>query len=135
MNETMIERHNSVVRPTDIWYCLGDVTFDVKNFARIASRLNGHKRLILGNHDDGRNYDLLRWFEKVTLWRIFKDHNFVCTHIPIPITQFRHKVQFNVHGHIHQNLMDEPWYINICVEHTNYTPLSLDEVKQRMPQL
>jgi calcineurin-like phosphoesterase family protein len=34
-----------------------------------------------------------------------------------------------LHGHIHQNLIDEPEYVNNCVEHTNYSPRSMDEIK------
>lgn len=132
MNETMIERWNSVIKVQDKVWHLGDVTFKPNQFARIASRLHGHKRLLVGNHDDPKNYELTRWFEKVQLWRIFKDENFVCTHIPIRIDQFRGKVQFNVHGHIHQNVIDDPQYVNICVEQTNYTPLSMDELKERL---
>jgi calcineurin-like phosphoesterase family protein len=131
MNETMIANWNAVVRPSDKVYHLGDVTFRVNHFASIAQRLNGQKRLIVGNHDDPKNLELTRWFEKVQLWRIFKDENFVCTHIPIREDQFRYKVGFNVHGHIHQNKIDDPRYVNVCVEHTCYTPLSMDEVRDR----
>jgi calcineurin-like phosphoesterase family protein len=132
MNETMIERWNSVVKPHDKIYHLGDVTFRPNKLAAIMCRLHGHKRLLLGNHDNGASYELTRWFEKVHLWRIFKEENFVCTHIPIRQDQFRYKVEYNVHGHIHQNVIDDRQYINICVEQTNYTPLSMDEIKARM---
>lgn len=132
MNETMIERWNSVVTVTDKVYHLGDVTFRTKDFGRIGSRLNGHKRLLVGNHDDVKDMNLTRWFQKIHLWRIFKSENFVCTHIPIPKDQFRHKVHYNVHGHIHQNVIADPQYVNICVEQTNYTPLSMDEIKARL---
>lgn len=129
MNETMIERWNSVVKPFDKVYHLGDVTFRVGKLAAIMCRLNGHKRLLLGNHDDGKNYELTRWFDKVQVWRIFKDENFVCTHIPILPGQFRAKVEYNVHGHTHQNVIDDEQYINICVEQTNYTPVSMEELR------
>ena len=131
MNEVMIERWNSVVRPQDKVYHLGDVTFKPNVYARIAKRLNGHKRLQLGNHDNGSNLALTRWFERVSLWRIFKDENFVCTHIPIRVDQFRYKVEYNVHGHLHQNVIEDRQYVNVCVEQTNYTPLSMDQVKDR----
>lgn len=131
MNETMIERWNSVIKPQDKVWHLGDVTFQVNKFARIACRLNGHKRLIGGNHDDLKNYELTRWFDKVQIWRIFKDENFICTHVPIRVDQFRYKVQYNVHGHIHQNVIADKQYINICVEQTNYTPVSMDELRDR----
>jgi calcineurin-like phosphoesterase family protein len=41
---------NSMVRPDDIVYVLGDVALSSHSAARVAS-LNGHKRLISGNHD------------------------------------------------------------------------------------
>jgi calcineurin-like phosphoesterase family protein len=128
MNETMIERWNKVVKPQDKIYHLGDVTFRVNQLARIMRRLNGHKRLLVGNHDDPKNLELTRWFDKVTLWRIFKDENFICTHVPIRQDQFRYKVEYNVHGHIHQNVIDDEQYINVCVEQTNYTPVHIDEL-------
>lgn len=131
MNEHMIANWNSVISPRDKVYHLGDVTFKPNKFAAIATRLNGHKRLIGGNHDDLKNFELTRWFDKVSIWRIFKDHDFVCTHIPIPSDQFRHKVHYNVHGHIHQNVIDNPRYVNVCVEQTNYAPLSIEQVKAR----
>ena len=128
MNETIIQNWNAVVKPGDKVYHLGDVTFKVNRLARIMSRLNGNKRLLLGNHDDGRNFDLLRWFEKVGIWRIFKDENFICTHVPIREDQFRYKVEYNVHGHTHQNVIGGR-YINVCVEHTNYAPVSMDALR------
>lgn len=131
MNETMIQRWNQVVGVMDKIYHLGDVTFRVNQLARIMSRLNGHKRLLVGNHDDPKNYELTRWFDKVQLWRIFKDENFVCTHIPILKEQFRHKVQYNVHGHLHQNKVPDEQYINICVEQTDYIPVSMDELRDK----
>jgi hypothetical protein len=33
-----------------------------------------------------------------------------------------------LHGHIHQNLIDDPQCVNMCVEHCNYTPVPLEEV-------
>ena len=55
MNEHMIDRWNSVVKPGDKVYHLGDVLFGTrkeewmnKNFPR----LNGQKRLVVGNHDN-----------------------------------------------------------------------------------
>jgi calcineurin-like phosphoesterase family protein len=131
MNEVMIDNWNEIVKPQDIIYHLGDVTFRVKDLGRIMSRLNGHKRLLVGNHDDPKNFELTRWFEKVGMWRLFKDEGFICTHVPIRADQFRYKVTHNVHGHIHQNTIDDEQYVNVCVEKTNYMPLSMDEVIQK----
>ena len=54
MNEYLIEQWNSVVKPGDIVYHLGDVTLGLNHrneFPRLVPRLNGSKRLIVGNHD------------------------------------------------------------------------------------
>jgi len=129
MNEVMIQNHNSVVTSdSDIVYNMGDVTTRPNDYARIASRLRGRQRLLVGNHDDVKNYQLTRWFPKVMLWRLFKDEQFIATHVPLRRDQFRYKVKANLHGHIHQNVIDDPVYINNCVEHTNYTPRSIDEI-------
>ena len=143
MDETMIANWNKKVPVVGAKiYHLGDVTFRPKNFAGIACRLNGnnHMRLIPGNHDDIMDPLLMKWFEKASIWRIFKDFGFVCTHIPIPHDQFRHKVKFNVHGHVHTNdqvkadgTLDQR-YINLCVEKHDYTPVHVDEIAAMMKE-
>jgi calcineurin-like phosphoesterase family protein len=50
MDEFMVERWNSVVRPSDHVYHLGDVTMKAPGLG-IVKRLNGKKRLVRGNHD------------------------------------------------------------------------------------
>lgn len=135
MNELMVERWNSVVRDGDKIYHLGDVTFDYgEDFRLLMSRLRGGKRLILGNHDMIKGTNLISFFKKVGLWRLFKDENFVCSHIPLRPDQMR-KVAFNVHGHIHERTMTEPQYVNVCVEQTDYTPVSLDQIKDKITSL
>ena len=82
MHEIMIEKWNKKVRPQDKVYHLGDVTFKYNHeFTELMFRLNGHKRLIVGNHDEIKNPTLLYPFEKVYMWRIFKEHNFVASHV------------------------------------------------------
>ena len=144
MNETMIQNYIALVKPHDKVYWMGDVTLRPNSLARIMCRLPGHKRLIGGNHDDLKNYELTRWFEKVGIWRIFKEHNIVVSHIPMHHDCFRHKVQYNVHGHTHQrhimigngpNYRRDPRYENVSCELTSYGPIHLDEVKARLRPL
>lgn len=134
MDETMIDNWNSVVQTNDKVYHLGDVCMcGSVRMEHILGRLNGRKRLILGNHDDIKGTPLGRFFQKITVWRIFKEHNFVCTHIPIRIENFR-MVQFNVHGHTHNYKQGYP-YINVCVETRNFTPVHLDQIKDEVKLL
>lgn len=132
MNETLIQNWNKVVTPQDKVYHLGDVIFGAnQNFDKILSRLNGKKRLIAGNHDDLKDQNLTKHFQKISLWRIFKEFDFLVSHVPIFHGEIR-KVKFNVHGHIHQNPDVSPFHLNISVEKTNYIPISVEEVIQRL---
>ena len=128
MDEALIKNWNERVKPGDRVYHLGDFAISPKHAAAIRPRLNGTIRLIVGNHDDIPklvNYGL---FQRVQLWRAFKEHGFTATHIPLAASQLRHGT-FNVHGHVHANNSElEPHHLNICVEQTNYAPLHLNEV-------
>lgn len=138
MNDYMIDRWNSVVKPGDKVYHLGDVYFG--NAGRYCLQfLNGKKRLILGNHDHGKDQELLARFEKIMVWRMFPEFGLLLTHVPIhrsglQKTGRRGQPDFeltNVHGHIHQNSSPEGPYRNVCVEHTGYTPVNIEELRVR----
>lgn len=126
MDELMIENWNKVVKDGDIVYHLGDVYFN-KGYTHLH-RLKGRKRLILGNHDDIKDMKLLNIFEKVMIWRIFKEFNCVLTHIPMHESGFYEKVDYNLHGHIHAQKSPTEQHINCCVEVMNYTPVSIEEI-------
>lgn len=136
MNEHMIEKWNSVVKPGDKVYHCGDFCF-TDNAVKYVSRLHGKKRLILGNHDDIKKNRLYDCFEKIQAWRVFKEYNFVVTHIPIHPGSFR-GMAYNIHGHLHgnevmteKNMVDKRYY-NVSVERLNYTPIHLEELIKRL---
>lgn len=132
MNETMIDNWNSVVRPGDKVYHLGDVLFGTNKQEWMNThwpRLTGSKRLVVGNHDNIKMLSSGCFFSKVMLWRIFKDWGLILTHVPLREDQFRDNAMLNVHGHIHQRPSPKGPYKCVCVEHTNYTPVNLEELK------
>jgi calcineurin-like phosphoesterase family protein len=138
MNMVMVANWNDHVKPQDKVYHLGDVAVGVKNasdFTNLMSILNGHKRLLLGNHDHIRS-PAYNAFEQIDLWTggKFKQYNFVASHIPLRPDQMRDG-EFNVHGHTHQNVLADKRYINVCVERTDYRPLHLDEIRERISEL
>lgn len=136
MNETMIDRWNSVVKPKDKVYHLGDVFFgDISNFLLLSMRLNGRKRLIPGNHDHQLE-GLAHVFEEIhPTWRNLKELGLVLTHIPVHQRTFTEQRGWakedvlNVHGHIHFEPPPEGQYVCVCVEHTEYTPVHVDEIR------
>jgi calcineurin-like phosphoesterase family protein len=148
MNETMIENWNKTVKPQDKVYHLGDVIFGSKiEFDGILSRLNGKKRLILGNHDHGKEKQLAPYFKEMSSSRQFVKDDFKCvlSHLPLHHQCIKRFGNFCVHGHCHSNIITkirqglgeriqeaDKHYKNVCVEQTNYTPINLDEIKQRI---
>jgi calcineurin-like phosphoesterase family protein len=135
MNEIMIQRWNEVVKICDKIYHLGDVFFGQKTWIEANwKRLNGKKRLIVGNHDDIPYIVKQRMFEKVEMWRMFSEHNILLTHVPIHVSvlgerRFKGIPMTNIHGHIQSNESPSPLHRCVCVEHTDYRPVNIDELK------
>lgn len=129
MDWDMVEKWNSVVKPNDHIYHLGDVYMKASKgyIENILQHLNGKKRLILGNHDNGQDQILHRHFEKIMMWRVFD--NAVLTHVPLREENIPGDKRINVHGHIHDNLSPQGPYKCVCVEQINYTPVNLDAIK------
>lgn len=134
MNEIIIERHNSCVKPGDKFYTLGDVFFgDREWFKRAWPRLMGSKRLIVGNHDDVPFLSSGGFFQKVQMWRVFAEFGILMSHVPLHESGLyrskdRDRPMLNVHGHIHQNKSPKGPYHCVCVEHTNYTPVHIEDL-------
>jgi len=130
MNEHMVERWNSVVKDGDLVYHMGDVYFGPQEFALYyLKQLKGRKRLIIGNHDDGKDTVLHKMFQKISMWRNFREFNVLLTHVPVhPATLGVRGCEYNAHGHIHQNTLGDEKYLNMCVEHHDYTPQHIEDV-------
>lgn len=135
MHEYMVEKWNGVVKDGDYVYHLGDVTFQYHGaFNSLMSRLKGNKRLIIGNHDKIWNPALQMNFQKVDLWKGFKERDFTASHIPLRLESLRDG-NFNVHGHIHQRASPTPNHINVSVEVRDYTPVHIDEITEEIKKV
>jgi len=140
MNEYILERWNSVVKPGDRVYHLGDVFFgDKEKFSAFFNRLHGSKRLIVGNHDDIKFLAKGNFFQKIQMWRMFPEYGLMFSHVPLHPSSLRRgppdsdtPLLVNCHGHIHQNPSPEGPYFNVSVEAINYTPMHIDEIVQRV---
>lgn len=136
MNEYMIQMHNQTVKPTDKVYFLGDVSFDKKGMDGILSRLNGHKRLILGNHDTFHMSAYIKHFDKImTSWRGLRG-DVIFTHHPLRLADgSNEKIRANVHGHIHRAHINDPRYFNVSVEVLDYIPIHVEDIFMRLKTL
>lgn len=133
MNVALMKNWNSVVRPEDEVIHGGDFMFGNKKFSdAILSKLNGTKILVTGNHDPQRVVESPGWAE--TAQKLTFDHEGYTIHIKHwpwepKLTEKIRKNVIYLHGHTHNNL---PQFTNnqisICVEHWNYTPVSIETI-------
>jgi len=131
------------VREDDYILHMGDVCMSkgtevAQRWLRIIGRMPGQKKLILGNHDKEagpvyKAYKNLAGFEIIPE---FIQNRVAFTHRPI--TSFHPAFDndlwdINVHGHTHGNPIypdidggadEAKTYINVCVEMTNYAPIT-----------
>jgi calcineurin-like phosphoesterase family protein len=146
MDEAMVKRWNDRVRPNDKVYHLGDVVINRK-FLNILSRLNGDKVLIRGNHDIFKLEDYTAYFRDVRGYHVM--NGLILSHVPIHADSIA-RFGANLHGHLHANRVMKPRAVNaktgevlygndidpryhcVCVEHTDYAPISLEEVYDRI---
>lgn len=129
MNEKMVENWNSVIRDEDIVYHLGDVYFGAGH--EVLPRLKGRKRLLLGNHDDGKDKRLHAVFQKIDVWRMFPEFDCLLSHVPVHESAL-YKTKFNIHGHVHRTSVKDERYINACVEVRDYKPVALEEIRDNV---
>ena len=129
MDEAMVERWNAVVRPCDHVYHLGDVAMRREQLQTVK-RLNGHKRLVFGNHDvyDYKSYTEVG-FKKLFGVRVID--GLLLTHIPVHAESLG-RFAANVHGHIHQQPCHAGRYVNVSVEAIDYRPVALEELKHKI---
>lgn len=144
MNECMLDNWNSVVKPGDKVYHLGDVMIGPKeDFLKFWPKLHGSKRLIVGNHDDIKWMAQKELFAKIQMWRMFPEFGLLLSHVPLHESSlYRYPSKddpesanktipklLNVHGHIHQNPSPSKDHRCVCVEHINYTPINIEELR------
>ena len=134
MNEVLIENWNSVVKPDDLVYHLGDV--GMHEPSKYLKRLNGKKVLIKGNHDSPSQ--MKGCFEQVLDSAVLEigGNKVNLSHYPYRenVGPYDGKFIFKMtkddgkwllHGHTHNStpkIFQKS--INLSVEHWNYKPAS-----------
>lgn len=131
MDDIMCQNWVRKVKNNDTIYHLGDVAIPRKSL-QLIGKLPGRKILIKGNHDIFKLHDYVGIFVDIRAYKTYPDKGIICSHIPISDRQLNNRFKFNVHGHMHTNSMEDSKYLNVCVEKTNYSPVLLDEVLERI---
>jgi len=126
----VIDSINSVVKPRDLLYILGDVAFDLTKLDLLNS-IPCQKKLIIGNHDKFPLEVYNKYFVSVHGFQKYKE--FWLSHCPIHPAELRGKI--NIHGHCHNNVIPDSHYINVGVEQLNSIPISLEQIRSYINKL
>lgn len=127
-DEELVRRWNDTVNKHDTVWHLGDAVFGADNLP-ILGRLNGIKRLVMGNHDHYPSTEYLKYFTH--LFGVVQLRGHILSHVPVH-TQQMGRFQGNIHGHMHSGTMNDPRYACVSVEHGNLAPILLDTVLNNM---
>ena len=125
MHEVILNNWNSRVTNGDTVYILGDISNRGKNEDLIAlvARLKGKKVLIVGNHEDIRDYRYKQLFHAIYDYFEITDHvdkqpyKLVLCHYPILMWNGQHNGTILMYGHLHDSI--EEAYFKKCLSEMN----------------
>ena len=125
MHEVILNNWNSRVTNGDTVYILGDISNRGKNEDLIAlvARLKGKKVLIVGNHEDIRDYRYKQLFHAIYDYLEITDHvdkqpyKLVLCHYPILMWNGQHNGTILLYGHLHDSI--EEAYFKKCLSEMN----------------
>lgn len=140
MDRSMIDLWNRCVTQKDHVYIIGDFAYRNEQPEEwYLSQLNGHKHLIIGNHDKKllQNEKAMGYFESVDkMMHITDNKKQICLcHFPIAEWNGFYRGHWHIYGHIHNKTRDVFQYLKIfdkalnagCMIH-GYQPVSFDEL-------
>jgi calcineurin-like phosphoesterase family protein len=138
MHQALMENCLARVTANDILVFGGDLTVgDVDATNELLRAIPAYKLNILGNHDTDRRERLKLAMDEVAacLEIDYQGASLFLSHYPVKESLLA-PGQLNVHGHIHHTpfppgLGSGERHINMCVEHTEYAPVSLDWLLSR----
>jgi len=128
MDAALLQNWNETVGVDDEVWVLGDLG---KSFKGKVATLNGRKNLIPGNIDDISSVMSSGLFQtvKIAHWHTDK---LLLTHIPVHPDELKWGSLRNVHGHTHERVIDDPRYLCVSVDQTDFRPISLEDVLAKL---
>jgi calcineurin-like phosphoesterase family protein len=147
MNAAMVDRWNNVVTNDDTVYHLGDFTpEDLSHFTKWANQLNGTLRILPGNMDRLWLPDFVTSekvhvlpplvsvaFEKIGT--IGQPQMIVLCHYSLQVWERSNHGSWHLFGHTHGKLKGIGKSFDVGVDCTDFVPLSLEQVAEKMSHL
>jgi calcineurin-like phosphoesterase family protein len=117
----IINQWNKTVSKNDTVWILGDITMEKTSPYSLLNELKGFKKVVLGNHDQPQHTpELLKYVNSVC--GIVRYKGCILSHCPVHESEMA-RFSKNIHGHVHENSLDDDRYINVSCEVVNYTPI------------
>ena len=138
MNREIIKRFNSVVKPEDETWHLGDVSLKGVGykhwFEQLIKQLNGTHHLVLGNHDRLHPWDYVE-VGFTTVHTAVKLEEFILVHDPVAAIT-RRETMF-LCGHVHDLWKTLPGknVINVGVDVWDYYPVSIETIRKLVKEM
>lgn len=133
--EHQVECINSTITKRDNLWLLGDCFFNQRVFDDYCGRINGSKRMVLGNHD---HFDIFRSSKYLhNVYGFVQYKGLWLSHAPIHPDELMGKC--NIHGHIHdpyQHIITNNYdldkrYFNVNIDHRkSFIPTHIDEIRK-----
>ena len=145
MNQEIIKRHNSIVKPDDDVYCLGDLMLsDNEAGIKCFCSLNGKFHLVRGNHCTDKRWTVYATLPNVVELKnaIYLKHNkqhFYLSHYPTITSNHDYEKPLaqrllNLCGHSHTKDkwqdIDKGYIYHVEVDAHDCYPVSLDTILQ-----
>lgn len=135
----IVANWNAVVKPTDTVWHLGDFAGEDVPFDYVASvfrKLNGVKRLIVGNHDGDEVQTQLPW-ASVDMMRtiVAPGRKIVLCHYPMRDWNGQHSGDIHFHGHSHDRLPSSRQSWDCGVDRQDFKPVLFGDITERMEKL
>lgn len=132
----IIDNWNRFTNPDEIVFIVGDIGHYCQKTIEVLQRLNGHKLLILGNHDTSWGNTVFSCGCFVGVYKAFDLESIHIQHIPEPITT---SYTWYVHGHHHRYDMPgmykalqlyaaDTYRLNCSTDINNHRPCTLQEL-------
>jgi calcineurin-like phosphoesterase family protein len=111
------------INKKDTVWVLGDITMEKTKGYELLAKLNGFKKVVLGNHDKPQHVpELLKYVNSVS--GMVKYKGYILTHCPIHESEIGRFTK-NIHGHVHENSLKDNGYLNVSCEAVDYTPIRI----------
>ena len=140
MDRAIIDNWNSKVKNDDDVYILGDFTYKGKSYKHYLKQLNGHKHLIIGNHDTKTVKESRGTFDFIEVEHLLEvndnGNQIVLCHYPLVEWSGYYRGTYHFYGHVHNTFHNETTRyakdmknaFNVGVDIIGFAPCTFDEI-------